>query len=260
MRTLEEDLLHPGEDELVQLMDGELPEGARTSLQEHIAACGECRARLDELEGISGWLRNNVEQLDAGIAIDEMARARALAAVRIAARREPKKQSLTHQGWFRAAAAVVLLIGAALSVTPLRAWLLDLRSDEVAEAPLPVVRVIAPAAVDAGATLSFRPVTASFAIELASAQAGGTITIGTSPTDQASAQIIGGGEESVMILPSGLRIENSATSTASYRILLPSSLVRQFEVTAGASVLAREELDSGTAATTLNLAGAAAAQ
>ena len=51
MRTLEEDLLHPGEDELVQLMDGELPEEVQASLREHIEGCGVCRERLDELDG-----------------------------------------------------------------------------------------------------------------------------------------------------------------------------------------------------------------
>ena len=258
MRTLEEELLHPGDVELVQLMDGELPDETSASVRAHIDGCCSCRERIEELEGISGWFHSTVEETDSAIEVDEMARARALSAVRIAARNKTERQPLVPQGWFRAAAAILLIIGGGLSVSPLRAWLLDPGGEEAVQAPVVAAPVQAAAPADAGARLSFRPVTASFTIELANPQTVGTVTIGRSPTGQASAQIIGGTEqESVMILPSGLRIENAPESTASYRILLPATLVRQFEITSGSEVLLSEGMGSGRAETVLNLGAAA---
>lgn len=41
-------------------LDGELPPGERSGVEEHLAGCAECRAGLEQLKGVSGLLKKHV--------------------------------------------------------------------------------------------------------------------------------------------------------------------------------------------------------
>ena len=50
------------------------------------------------------------------------------------------------------------------------------------------------------------------------------VTGGASGLGRATAQVTSGTDETILVLPSGLRIENGAASVASYRITLPATV------------------------------------
>ena len=55
-------------------------------------------------------------------------------------------------------------------------------------------------------------------------QAGGDVLLQVSGVDRVTAQITRSSDETMMVLPSGLRIENRLESRASYRVTLPPTV------------------------------------
>src|SRR3972149_1791158 len=47
---------HLREEDFIQYLDGRLNEAARAGLDRHLAACADCRGRVDELRGVMGVL------------------------------------------------------------------------------------------------------------------------------------------------------------------------------------------------------------
>src|SRR3990172_6657440 len=47
---------HLREEDFIQYLDGRLNEAARAELDRHLAACADCRGRVDELRGVMGVL------------------------------------------------------------------------------------------------------------------------------------------------------------------------------------------------------------
>jgi len=252
MNTTTQDVMHPEDADLVRFLDEELPEERAVILMNHFASCVDCMVRREELEDVSSWLGGGLMLLDEEVAVDEVARARALAATRAAARGGEKFG--VPVGWVRAAAAITVLVVGASIVPPVRAWIADLvapRTVSEAAAPVPVIDEVS---ADVGATISFTPAVGVFRVELATFQTGGALSLQGTTADQAAALVVGGGEVSLLVLPSGLRIENHSTSMALYRIELPASLVDRVEIYAGSSLIASHDVQAGAPATLVPLA------
>jgi hypothetical protein len=86
-----------------------------------------------------------------------------------------------------------------------------------------------PAPVEAPApapsyAVSFTPAGPELVITLAARQRAGALTLAPTAAREASLEVTGGGDESPVVTDAGLRIENAAGSTASYRIALPASV------------------------------------
>ena len=81
----------------------------------------------------------------------------------------------------------------------------------------------------AGAVVSFRPAATRLTIHVENRQAAGALILQALPLEQATAQVIGEEGGALLVLPGGMRIENSADSRASYRVTVPPG-VRQVEV------------------------------
>ena len=130
---------------------------------------------------------------------------------------------------WRAAAAIALLAGLAFAIAPIRAWMaerLGLATDPAAESPA----VVEPTGVDPadeGLRIAFVPEGDRFVVRVAVAQAAGTLTLAATTGDSASAEIAGSGPVAadLLVLPDGLGIRNDATSTADYRVAVPSRLI-----------------------------------
>jgi hypothetical protein len=211
---------HLEEHELVQRMDGELDRAEADRLDAHLAACDRCSQALAELEALSRRFSTSVALLDPPAS-------RGPRVMRLPA--EASTSWIASPAW-RVAAAVALLAGLALAIAPIRAWMaerLGLATDPAAESPAVVEsRGVDPA--DEGLRIAFVPEGDRFVVRVAVAQAAGALTLAATPGDSASAEIAGSGPVAadLLVLPDGLGIRNDASSTADYRVNVPSGLTR----------------------------------
>jgi hypothetical protein len=203
---------HVDDGELVRQIDGEAP----AAVGAHIASCQPCSTRLQEmrerLARLSDLLRD-IDVVTPPIAAPDAAALRLIRAERWVSR------------LWQAAAAVVLVAG--LAVSPLGAWVAAqvgrlgaaLTSDgdgrraaspEVPSEPGPTVVYFEPVGAELTVRLAARPSAGSFRVDR---------------DDRASAQIVRAhAGESLVVLPSELRIRNTPASRADYLITVPASV------------------------------------
>jgi hypothetical protein len=239
MNTNRMDALHVSDEELVQLLDDELSAGLRVELMGHVFGCTGCSERLDELQEASRVFSGHLIALDRSVRVDEVARARALSAMRKAVtpveKRAVKRFSFRYT---RAAAAVALLVFGTLSVPPLRAWVAERVGIVATEIEELAIRPELPDATFVEPVVSFRPTEPVFLIELAHQQLSGSLMLESSERDLAAAQIVGRGGETLLVLPNGVRIENVPGSVAGYRVEVPSAIVSRIRIVAAGMMVA----------------------
>ena len=210
---------HVDEGALVRLLDRASPPEEAAQIREHLERCAECAAIFVELQGLSDTFARVLQRDDA--------------------------ETVRVRWWtiplVRIAAVLVLAIGAMLAAPPVRAWFGDRWEDVKAllasSAAPPEQRAPAPPTA-VSSRVGLVPQEDVFMIELATVQAGGTLTIdvGTGP---AYADVIGGdGRDEVIVFPASLRIDNTPASTTTFHVRLPATL-RAIEVRIGGRVMAR---------------------
>lgn len=243
MTVHQEHTEHLQEDQLVQLLDGEAEATYHAAWDEHVSGCHPCAERLRELEHASSWVHEHVWSLDAGVSVDELARARAMAAARQKVR---LNTPVWRTGFARAAAVAGLLVIGGLTVEPLRAWVLESagRLADRFDTSTPIVVV---EDVPTGAMVSFQPTGELFVLEFDHLQSTGSLTILVGAREEASAQVLNGGNERLSVMPSALLIGNTASSQASYSIELPSAVERVQVIAGGETLLDREVTGSAEA-------------
>jgi hypothetical protein len=222
---------HPSAGELVRRLDRELDPRAEARLARHLERCASCRARLEELTEHSNdaaqWLRG-ITFADPG---NLLRREAARDAVRAAALRR-RSIVRVRRGW-AAAAAVAALLVVSFSVDPLRAWMMQrLAITQPGAAGASVASLPSAVVGGEGSVISFHPASGTFELSVERAQTVGEVLLQVRAVSQATAQVTNGATETMLVLPSGLRIENSAASRASYRVTLPAS-VREVTVRVG---------------------------
>jgi hypothetical protein len=234
---------HPSERDLVRYMDHELSDVERGRMRRHLDGCVACQERLSQLMSFSAEVSEALAEAGAGVEVDALARARAREAVRRANRTAPRRSPWAVPG--RAAAAIALIMVGALAADPVLAWVHDHwwpgKHAERVVHTLPAATV-APEARH-GPTVLFEPTSGTFEISIANPQAVGSIRIQVRDVARASAEVSNPVDEAILVLPSGLRIENLASSRASYTLTLPSSL-RKVEVMIGDRTASTLILDS----------------
>lgn len=218
---------HLPDGELVRLLDGELEAGERTRAEEHIVECPECRARLHTLKRRSTRLTALLSESD----WEAPPMPRVEAKLReIEHTREPRAAAReSRTPWLRAAAIIAVLLGAGLFATPLPATIASWVAEQWVELTSP--RLTAPTSVgetvsvqEAGQTrVQFAPEGAELTLEFATRQAGGAVTLRSADVELVSAAVVssGGAGADLLVLPAGLRIQNTAGSTAEYTVVVP---------------------------------------
>lgn len=150
------------------------------------------------------------------------------------AERIARARRRTRLRW-QLAAAAVLLVFAAGSVQPVRAWIavtarhFFLGAPKAAASGAPAAAVPAPepeVPVPSNA-VTFVPRTGAFVIELATRQQAGSLVLARVSGSEASAAIVGDpGDAELLVQPEGLRIGNRAAAQADYLVRIPPGVSR----------------------------------
>src|SRR5262245_43196991 len=152
--------LHPDDGEIIRWLDDAASPAERAGIDRHLASCSACEARR-------AMLSHRTERLSALLReTDVPAPATSLRAV---VRRRKARPTV---GW-RIAASILLMIGAATAVTPVRAWFAGVAKSVFASfrgAPKPVEH--------ADGSVSFIPTSGQLTVRVPAGQ-GGTLTIQT---------------------------------------------------------------------------------
>lgn len=221
--------LHIDDGALVRWMDDECDRTERGTLVAHLETCSDCRGRL-------GTLRTRADRVRVLLQLTDTTR-------QGKGRRRP---------WpLHAVAASLLLLAGGLLVEPVRAWVVDrvvgawaAVTGGASETSQPAAAPQAPALPRPEGGVSFVPTGDVFTLEVSARQRTGTLSVSLVQGETARAVVRGGaGDEALVVLPAGLRIENDTDSEADYLIELPAGL-------AAVRVLVRGEpprvLDPGT--------------
>lgn len=238
MRQTSEVLSHPEDGELVRYLDHQLPHEERRALLTHLSECADCAARLSKLKHESDTVSAYLGSLHEYVAVDEVARARSLSAARQAARARRSNVPARTRMWARAAAAAGVIVLGAYTVQPVRAWVTDQLDRIFGDAPASPTATIAEESVLArGSRVTFNPVNEVFVLEIEHLQASGAVVLEVRDQQEASAQILSGRDESILVLPGGLRVENEPSSEAIYSVTLPARF-RLVQIFAGGRPIA----------------------
>lgn len=230
---------HPSDGELVRYLDAELSELEERRLRAHLKGCAECSARAEAIASDSTVVGRYIAET-ALVGADAVTRARALASVRKANSR-PRRMIRPLHG----VAAACLLLVLALTAQPVRAWIAErwvgLRGTEAVTAE---VATLPTTVVRRNSVVAFAPRGDRFDLQVERYQPGGTLTVEVRNVGRASAQVLNGANETMLILPTGLRVENRPGSVASYLVTVPANLPVLHVSVAGESV-ATIQVDQG---------------
>jgi len=216
------DKRHMEDGDVIRLLDGECSQEEARLFRTHMHECEACRRMMDELRQLS-------EQFSSALQLTDEPPALSPPEV-VGTIRPPVPQPHWTRWRVTRAAAAIVMLAAALSATPARAWLAErwesLKSLVVGAPVEQPETAPAPAQLrDPASVITFAPAGPEFTLRVMHAQAGGTLYLTVDPTASASAGVIGGdGSEEIVVLPNGFQIHNVATSTASYEVRLPDYL------------------------------------
>lgn len=229
---------HPHDGDLMRYLDHECDPIEREDIRRHVEGCERCAELLGRFEGYSERLAALLPELDAAppaLAIEEILLGAAAGARRLertvdALPALPPRARNARRSLARAAVIAFALLGLGMTVSPVRAWLVE-RFSAVQEALLtsqPAVQETAPTLQpQSPSTVSFTPAPGAFFIDIVAAQESGMLKLTVQQGRIASAQVRGAvTDEGLLVLPDRLRITNSSTSAADYAVTLPSQLTK----------------------------------
>jgi hypothetical protein len=195
---------------LLQFIDQE--PGTPAVAREHLGACAECASRLNKLRDAGTMLRAALPD----IAMPNI----------MLARPQVRRAAWLMPIPLAAAATLVLLASAAAATPPVRAWIMRHLAPERVIAPTTAPPSTQPVpATRSGIIASFAPTDTALIIRFDRRQARGALELTVAGADRISAQAIeGASAEELFVLPGQLRVANAATSVASYRVTVPTSV------------------------------------
>jgi hypothetical protein len=220
---------HPDEAKLLGLMDDALGAGERAVAEAHLRECASCRADLHRL-------RRRLGRLDELLARTDFLPPAGRDAKVVPLRRRARPGAAS---WLRAAAVVLVLAGAAALATPARAWMAEWLAGSrgpsagPASPAAPAPRAAPAAGAKQSSQVRFAAAGASFTLWIEGPQRAGAVTVRTTPSGAATAEVVAGtGDAELLVVPQGLRIRNAPESAAEYRVTIPAS-VRTVRVRVG---------------------------
>ena len=229
---------HLEDGEFLRAIDEQLEHDESARVLQHLASCDVCARRMQQLHGRQQRLSSLLHDSD----FDMPALAPPVHdnVIDIDAERARRREPRTRLPWLRIAAGIVLMLGVALTMTPLQAivgnWLRAQWSRVVGEE-----QVTDPSQPEAptppGPDITFAHSGATFQLNLAHAQADGTVTVRLTDSADVTAKASRAGVE-MLLLPNGLRLVNDPSATGSYEILVPTT-VTDVTITVAGRIVAR---------------------
>jgi hypothetical protein len=201
------------------------------SPRRHVERCAECQARLETIAARATNVRVALAAIPTpSVAKDDFRR-------RVAEARQQRNRRDWRRPVWLAAAAVVVLVGAAAAL-PIREWvrrrLVESRTEHAP--PQPVAPPSTQPPNRSGATVSFTASGPDFTVRFDSLPAVGNLIAGRTTTDQISARVASGagtGGDAMVVLPGELLVRNTSAARASYDLLLPDAVTRLRIIVAG---------------------------
>lgn len=219
MNQMRSTALHPDDGGLVRYLDRACEPDEHGAIAEHLAVCAACTGQIEVLSRRSAALSALLRVADPPVP----------AAVRSPRPARRFRLARWTGSWpLRIAATVTLLAATAAGVSPVRAWITE--RSRLLWTLITTGRPAAPdtpsqASIQADGSVSFQPATDVLVVQLAGRQAAGTLVIEGGLDSNASITVSGGSTgENLIVLPSGVRIVNSAASRATYQIRLSAGI------------------------------------
>ena len=220
---------HVTDAELLAILDAEPT--ASPEQHAHVDACAECADRLARLRADAGLVTASLAALPTP-PIDAATLRRRLAVRHTKAAR----RSAWRNPVVQIAAALVVATAAAASVGPIRGLIARRESGPVTPTPAPK-RGDSASAGPSESAIAFAVSGPVLTVSFDSVPAGGTVDIEPTRAAVASAEAIdsaaGARADAMVVLPNELRLRNSGSSRASYRVMVPEGLERVRVVVGG---------------------------
>lgn len=214
---------HRSDDELLRFLDGECPPLEFEEVVAHVESCDRCLETVRGFHDLSAELRNGVARRLGSPATPQP---RESGSSRPGAGRKDR-------GWLRAAVVILGLVGLGMTVAPVRALVLRIAGiGPVPALPSPDATNPAPPKPPPleeppTSTVSFIPAGDVFRIRFTSSQTAGRLVLRRTSGAAASGGITGDrADVSIRIAADGLRIDNQATTTAGYIVVVPPRIAR----------------------------------
>lgn len=208
---------HLEDGELVRLMDGELGAGERSIAEAHVTACGRCRVAHDRIAERTALVSSALTLID-----DVRPRSDA------ATVRSTELRRASRAGWLKAAAIVAMVVAiGALGSSTVRGWIVERWETvlaSVAGSSEPAANTVSWPPWPAVVRARFVPRSEALFVRLESRAAGGVLTVEISEDDSRSVAFMSGAGEGVLVLPTGLVIQNAPGSRADYRLVVPPTV------------------------------------
>jgi hypothetical protein len=230
---------HLQEGEMMRYLDGEMPVGERSRVASHLLTCAECAAAVDALRIQRQRFADLLSDCPVP-ALNPARRAASLERIERSASRTRRSAGAGRSraiGVAKAAAVGGILLAATLSTSPVRAFVSDIWSAvSVRVDRLVTTRpgVSSPESVAlSNASIGFVPTEDVFRLEVRTPQRAGSLTLSLAAGASVSARAVNTTDTvDIVVLPSGLRIENRLEASANYAVTVPRNL-REVRVKVG---------------------------
>ena len=205
---------HASDADLVRLLDGEAAPRIGGDAEVHVASCADCSARLARLRARSSSLSALLFATDAPVPSPDRLRPPARTTP---VRRAPRLRI--------AAALVVAAAGIAAAATPrVRGWIATRVSSEAPQANSAPMTHSARTSESGGAVIGFAVERSELAVRVILPQTSGVLELHAGDQALATAEVVHGDGEGLVVLPGALQVRNHEGSTASYRVTLPGGV------------------------------------
>ncbi len=227
---------HIADGDILRFHDDECNSVERDRIARHLAECPTCVESSKFFQAVSKQLDASLDEIE--VQPIEGAKQRFLTARARVTHSAPQLGKHRRVQLLRAAAVILAVVGAGMWAPPVRAWFFELltpaRPNTVEITSAPVEAEPLPTS----STISFVPSSSAFVIEIATTPVSGSLVIAVGEGDAASTRVTGrAAGESVFVTGDGIEIRNSAASTATYGVTVPST-VRRITVILGGSEIA----------------------
>lgn len=201
---------HPADGDLVRLLDGEHTHATDEAVRVHLERCDTCAIRLRRLR-----------QQSAALDLLLTASANSLEPPPVPQTQSmPAARNRSTMRW-RAAAAVILLLGMGLLAPPVRAWVVD-RVEAMAMLVAGDPSTGTPALNPTGTLLRLQVHNPRLVVEVVRPASGAVLQIRRVTGAEVILEVVTPGSE-VVLLPDGLRLDGGSPG-AVYRLALPATV------------------------------------